>query len=54
MINTHTLAFMKGKVAGYKLGMFGRHNPYNINKMPSEFVEWEAGFREGYQERGWL
>ncbi|UTC25418.1 hypothetical protein P7_228 [Pectobacterium phage vB_PcaM_P7_Pc] len=54
MINTHTVAFMKGEAAGYKFGMFRRYNPYNPNTMPSEFLEWEAGFTKGYQERGWL
>ncbi|BDU12148.1 hypothetical protein [Escherichia phage phiWec179] len=47
-------AFDKGYAQGYKFGMFCRHNPYDPNKHPEQFQEWEEGFSKGYQDKGWL
>lgn len=54
MIDTWTTAYEKGRAAGFKYGMFCRHNPYCPKVSRKQFEEWEAGFSKGYQERGWL
>lgn len=54
MIKEGTRAYEEGRDHGFKYGMFDRNNPYNPNKMPEQFHEWDAGFTKGFQSKGWL
>ena len=44
--------FAEGCDHGYRNGMFDNKNPYNPGT--KQFDDWEAGFKIGYQQRGWL